>query len=72
MFISALTRLPHTGQKFSTNIFLWRATAQLRFEISLFEQNFYQYVTIYLVWKRTYKNVDEKRILFQEAKTNTV
>ena len=43
--ISALTRQSHTGQKFLENIFY--EGVQLYFEISLFEQNFYQYVAVY-------------------------
>ena len=38
MFTSALTRLSHTGQEFSENIFC--EGVELYFEISLFEQNF--------------------------------
>ena len=47
----ALTRLLHNGQKFSRNNFY--KGVQLCFEIWLFEQNFYQCVTAYLVRKWT-------------------
>ena len=63
--ISALTRQSHTGQKFSEKIFC--KGVQLYFEISLFsfihkifEQNFYLYITVYLVRIWTYKKGDEK------------
>ena len=48
----------YTEQKFSENIFC--KGVQLCFETSLFEQNFYEYVTVYLVRKWTYKNAKEK------------
>ena len=68
MFIFALTTLPHIEQKFFENILVWSGTAQLCFEISLFEQNFYQYVTVYLVRKWTYKNADETAHTFSISK----
>ena len=63
--IPALTKLSHSGQKLSEKIFCSRV--QPYFEILLlsfirkvFEQNFYQYETVYLVRIWTYKNADEK------------
>ena len=66
MFISALTRLSHTGQKFSESIF--GEGVQLCFEISFFEQNFYLYVKVYLVRIWTYKNAEEKARTFSRSK----
>ena len=71
--ISALTRQSHTGQKFSEKNFC--KGVQLYFEISLlsfihkiFEQNFYLYITVYLVRIWTYKNADEKVHTFSRSK----
>ena len=63
----ALTKLSHTGQKFSQSIF--GKGVQLCFEISFFEQNFYlySYVTIYLVRIWTYKNAEEKARTFSRS-----
>ena len=65
MPISALTKLSHTGQKLSEKMFLRRV--QPYFEIiflsfidKIFEQNFYQYITVHSVRIWTHKNVDEK------------
>ena len=73
--ISALTRQPHTGQKFSEKNFF--KGVQLYFEISLlsfihkiFEQNFYLYITVYLVRIWTYKNADEKAHTFSRRSKN--
>ena len=66
MFIFSLTRLSHTGQKFSKNIFY--KGVQLCFETSLFEQNFDQYVAVYLVRKGTYKNAEENAHTFWRRK----
>ena len=75
MFISALTRQLHTGQKFSEKFFC--KGVQLCFEISLlsfihkiFEQNFYLYITVYLVQMLTYKNADEKARTFSRRSKN--
>ena len=68
MSISALSRLSRTEQKFSENII--GKGVQLYFEISLFEQNFFQYVAIYLVRKLTYKDVEEKAHTFSRTITN--
>ena len=75
MSISAPTKLSHTGEKFSEKKFLWRI--QLYFEISLlsfihkiFEQNFYLYVTVYLVRIWTYQNADEKAHTFSRRSKN--
>ena len=74
MSISALTRQSHTGQKFSEKNFLLRGTALFRnIALIVHTQNFYLYVTVYLVRIWTYKNAMKKRLLFQvEAKTDTV
>ena len=73
--ISALTRQSHTGQKFSEKIFC--KGVQLYFEISLlslihkiFEQNFYLYITVYLVRIWTYQNADEKAHTFSRRNKN--
>ena len=73
--ISALTKLSHTGQKFSKKIFLERV--QLYFEIlllsfihNIFEQNFYLYVAVYLVRIWTYENADEKAHTFSRRSKN--
>ena len=65
MSISALTRLSHTGQKFSETNVLLMGTALFEISLSLFmhkifEQNFHLFVTVYLVRIWTYKNADEK------------
>ena len=73
--ISALTRQSHTGQKFFEKFFC--KEVQLYFEISLvsfirkiFEQNFYLYITAYLVRIWTYKNADEKAHAFSRRSKN--
>ena len=75
MSISALTRQSHTAQKFSENNFC--KGVQHYFEISLlsfihkiFEQNFYLYMTVYLVRIRTYKNADKKAHTFSRRSNN--
>ena len=67
MCTSALTRLTHTGQKFSEKNFC--KGMQPYFEISLlsyirkiFEQNFCEYLAVYCRW--IYKNADEKANTF--------
>ena len=73
--MSALTKLSNTGQKLSEKFFC--KEVQPYFEISLlsfihkiFEQNLYQYVTVYLVRIWTYKNVDEKGHTFSRRVKN--
>ena len=73
--ISALTRQSRTEQKFSENFFC--KGVLLDFEISLltfihkiFEQNFYLYITVYLVRIWTYKNADEKAHTFSRRSKN--
>ena len=75
MSISALTKLSHIGQKLSEKIFC--KGAQPYFKISLlsfmhkiFEQSFYQYITVYLVRIWTYKNADEKSHTFSRRCKN--
>ena len=67
MSTSVLTRLTHTGQKFSEKNFC--KGVQPYFEISLlsfihkiFEHNFCEYLAVYCWW--TYKNADEKANTF--------
>ena len=82
MPISALTRLSHTGQKFSEKNFC-KGVQQSYFELSLlslihkiFEQNVYHYVTVYLGQILTLKNVDKTANTFcgeaKRKKTDTV
>ena len=75
--ISAPTRQSHTEQKFSEKKIF--KGVQLYFEILLlsfihkiFEQNFYLYITVYLVriWTVTYKNADEKAHTFSRRSKN--
>ena len=66
MFISALTRQSRSEQKFSEKIFsdgLQMGCLEISltsFIYKIFKHNFYLYVTVYLVWKWAYENVDEK------------
>ena len=66
MSIPALTRQSYTGQKFSKKIFFVKGCSSIlnyryyRSYTKIFEQTFYQYITVYLVRIRTYKNAYEK------------
>ena len=62
MSTSAHSRLLYAGQKLSENIFCQEV--KLCFETTVFEQNFYDFVAVYLAKIWTYKNA-EKYILFQ-------
>ena len=58
-----------TGQKFSEKKFLQRGTSlywniALIFIHKIFDQNFHQYITVYLLRICTYKNADEKAHTF--------
>ena len=70
MPISALTRLSRTGQKYSEKKFFVREySAILKYRshrsfTKVFEQNFYQNITVCLVRIWTYKNADEKAHTF--------
>ena len=68
MSISALIKLSDTGQKVWENLFC--KGVLLYFEISLFEQNFYQYVAVYVVRKWTYKSAEEKVHTFSRTSKN--
>ena len=55
---------------FRKYVFLkWYSTEQFCFEISLFQQHFYRYITVYLVRKWTYKNADERAHTISRTKT---
>ena len=75
MSISALTRQSHTGQNFSEKIFckgvlLYFEISFLSFIHKIFEQNFYLYITVYLVRIWTNKNADEKAHAFSRRSKN--
>ena len=64
MSISALTKQSHTGQKLSKKNFCKGVQPYFKISLSsfihkIFEQNFNQYVTVYLVGIWTYKNAYE-------------
>ena len=68
MSISALTRLSHAGQRFSEKKFceglqLYSPIIKYRCRHS-YTIIFYHYLAVYLVRIWTYKNSDEKRILY--------
>ena len=65
VYIHANQTVTYTGQKFSEQNF--RKVVQPNFEIppsplicKIFEQNFHQYLAVYLVQIWTHKNADEK------------
>ena len=73
--LSALTRLSHTGQKFSKKVFVKEYSPIVKYRThrsctNFLNKNFHQYVTVYLVRISIYKTADKKMHAFSRRSKN--